>query len=717
MSSWEKTLGKRRLGRDDDVLHAAMPDKWRSIRVYVTMAVFAAAFSAVVVKLFLVHLWPAEYLNKEGKVHEGLVPVHVARGNIYDCNGILLATDDKIPALCADPKRVLEPERVALLLNVELGIDEDETLANLSKRTEDGNPRRFVYLRRWVTEVSDDELKQIADLAGEGVYVLYEPMRYYPQERVATPLLGFVNRVGDACEGIELEFDKWLRSIPGEHRARKDAKSNLLSSVTLEYRPPQGGDHVYLTIDTVIQRALEQAIEANMARCDAERGMGMIMDARTGAILALAYRPAFDPNHYEDFDKDLWKNRALRDVFEPGSVFKIVTASAALELGVVTPDQIIDCEWGRYNPYGHWIRDVHKMGEAPFAEVFAQSSNIGHVKVARDLGAANLEEWIHRFGFGVRCTLDLQPFEEPGIVHPRENWSRLTMGALPIGQEIAVTMPQLARAMAVIANGGYLIRPYILDRVVSRDGEVLCRGGGAAAPRVLSPETAATMRDLCHQVVLRGTGTMASIPEFRVGGKTGTAQIACKDRRGFEADRFTAIFAGFAPVRDPRLVGVIIIHEPMIKRHFGGYVCGPAFREVMREALIRLQVEPDPVQEEIDTEAGTEEDIDIVGPRVVLAKEEKARTLFLDSFDDVELVARERDGTEWVQGLPDFTGMTKEEAHQRLMELGLNWTPQGMGRVVAQQPAAGTPITQVDVCRLLFSNRQLGPEHDQTTAM
>ncbi len=717
MSSLHGIPGRQRARRDDDVFHAAMPDKWRRARVYATMGFFAFAFGAIIVKVLFAHLLPAAYLSKEGDVHKGLVSVHVSRGNIYDSNGILLATDDKIPALCADPKTVEEPERVALLLNLELGIDEDETIANLSKRTKDGKPRRFVYLRRWVTEVSGEELKQIAAVAGKGVFVVYEPMRYYPQEMVAAPLLGFVNRIGNACEGIELEFDKWLRSVPGEHRGRKDGRSNLLSSLTLESRPPEGGDHVYLTIDAVIQRALEQAIEANMARCNAARGMGMIMDARTGAILALAYRPAFDPNHFEEYDEKLWKNGALRDVFEPGSVFKIVTASAALEQGIVTPGTPVFCEWGRYNPYGHWIRDVHKMGEATFAEVFAESSNIGHVKVARDLGPDALSEWIHRFGFGVRCTQDLQPFEEPGIVHPRESWTRLTMGALPIGQEIAVTMPQIARAMAVIANGGFLIQPYMLDRVESRDGEILYRGGGAPAHPILSPETAATMRDLCHQVVMHGTGTMASIPEYRVGGKTGTAQIAYKDRRGFDKDRFTAIFAGFAPVRDPRLVGVIIIHEPMIKRHFGGYVCGPAFREVMREALIRLQVEPDPVQEDIDTEAGTEEDIDVMGPRVVLAKEERARTLFLDSFDDVELVTRERDGTEWVQGLPDFTGMTKAEAHQRLMELGLDWTPQGMGRVIAQQPPAGTPITQVGVCRLLFSNRHMGPQHDQTTTM
>jgi len=707
MSPANTSFHRRRARRAEDRFRAAMPGAWYRFRVYSTMGFFLVAFAVIVGRLFYVHLWPAEYLADEAKAHEGRVAVHVTRGNLYDKNGVLLATDDRIPSLCGDPKVVKEPERVALLLDVALGLDEEETLARLSWRTQEGGPRPFVYLKSRITDVSSDEVKRIAALAGKGVFVIHEPMRYYPQGKLASSLLGFVNLVGDPCEGVELEFDKWLRGIPGEYRARKDAKSNLLNSLTLEFKPPQGGDHVFLTIDAVIQHALEQALDANIERCNAVRGAGIIMDAHTGAILALAHRPGYDPNHYEEFDKELWKNRALRDVFEPGSVFKIVVAAAALELGVVTPEKVVNCRGGSHNFYGHTVRDVHRMWEAPFREVFAESSNIGHIEVASWVGAGHLDEWIRRFGFGTRCTLDIRPFEEPGFVPRRERWSRLTMGSLPMGYEVMVTMQQLARAMAVIANGGYLIQPYLLDRVQSREGEVVHRGGGGARQCVLSPETAATMRELCHEVVLHGTGTMANIPEYRVGGKTGTAKKV--QRGGFSSDKVTAVFAGFAPVGDPRLVGV--------QRHYGGYVCGPVFREVVREALIRLGVPPDPVQGTVDPNASMEEDMHVIRPRVLLAKEEAARTLFLEPFDDRELVARERDGTEWVTGLPDFTGMTKQQAYQRLRELGVSWTPQGVGRVIAQHPAPGTPVEEVDTCRLVFSNRPLDSEHDQSTAM
>ena len=270
------------------------------------------------------------------------------------------------------------------------------------------------------------------------------------------------------------------------------------------------------------------------------------------------------------------KNRALLDMFEPGSAFKIVTASAALEHGLIVPETLIDCEGGAFNPYGHRIRDFHKLGVEPFSKCFEESSNIAIIKVGAMLGKERLETWIRRFGFGDRTSPDFQ-FESPGMFRPLSEWSGLSMGALPMGQEIAVTIPQMARAFAVIANGGFLVEPYFVEQAATRDGRVTYRHEAPPPTRILSERTAATMRDLSYQVVRYGTGAPASIPEYRVGGKTGTAQMARKDGRGYDPDRYTTVFAGFAPVGNPRLVAIIVVQEPMIRLHYGGYVCGPVF--------------------------------------------------------------------------------------------------------------------------------------------
>ena len=703
--------GKKNTNRDVGARRNLSPaqnavcDKNRVTRIRWVALGLASAFVVICLRLVQVHLFPAPQLEVEQSAHEGRILIPVPRGDILDRNGVVLATDDKVPSLWADPSSVEEAERVALLLSLKAGLDEEEVLKLLSKRTDTGEARKFVYLKRWITDVPRETLERIVAEAGKGIYLAYEPVRYYPQNELAAHLLGFVNRVGDACEGVELFFDSWLRGIPGERIARKDAKSNLLASLTLEYKPPKEGEHVYLTLDAAIQQTLERAIDENLVRCNAPCGTGLIMDVNTGAILALACRPAYDPNHYEDYSEEQRRNRTLVDIFEPGSVFKIVTASAALEHGLITVNTIIDCENGAFNPYGHRIKDVHRMGAVPFSLCFSESSNIAHIKVAALLGPERLEHWIRRFGFGQRCTRELKRVEGDGIFRSRSVWSRLTMGALPIGQEIAVTVPQLARAFAAIANGGFLVEPHLLEKVQNRDAEVTFVGDTSPTTRILSPETAAIMRELCHQVVMHGTGTAASIPEYRVGGKTGTAQVAKKEGGGYESGKVTAIFAGFAPVSAPRLVGVIVVHEPLIDRHFGGFVCGPVFQKVMREALVRLHVPEDPVETQADVKLAANVDSDAVSRGAGQEEAEDDEPFVLEPFDDLELAQREQDGTEWVRGLPDFTGMTKRQAHEELATLGIPWDAQGAGRVVRQHPNPGTPVTRVELCQLYFASK------------
>jgi cell division protein FtsI/penicillin-binding protein 2 len=705
-------MNRRRKSREKVSRHGPAFSENQRVRGWFLLVCFFLVFAVIGIRLCQLHLTPGLRLTEEEREHIGWKELREPRGDIFDRNGLLLATDRKVPSLWADPRYVRDPQKLALVISARLGEEEEVVMERLCARDSAGNPRKFVWLKRWLIDVPEKVIDDVVDAGGGGVFTRYENLRYYPQGDTASHLLGFVNRNGQASEGLELNFNRHLQSIPGKHRARKDVDTKLLLSLTLEYREPEGGEMVQLTLDSDLQHTLEDALDRRMAECNAPRAMGLLMDPNSGAILAMASRPAFDPNHYSDYPAALRKNRALIDVFEPGSSFKIVTAAAALEQGLVTPDTVIDCENGRYNPFGRRvIGDFHPLEEEPFAICFAESSNIAMVKLAMKLGEERMDTWIRRFGFGVETSRDF-PHESAGIYRPRSAWSGYTITSLPIGQEIAVTMPQLARAFAMIANGGYLVEPYFVERAVARSGEITWQHEAKPSQRILSPSTVRIMRDLCHRVVLYGTGQLAGIPEYRVGGKTGTAEIARRDGAGYDEERYTAVFAGFAPVCDPRIVGVIVVQEPMIERHYGGYVCGPVFREVVREALIRMNVPPDPVVED----TGSPEDDALLAENLAedigsireepeeQAAEMEPETAPADKPDDD------------IPRLPDFRGMNKRQALAAISELDIPWDPRGAGWVVAQEPPPWTPLAEVALCSLKFSSRgEAGGTENETT--
>lgn len=687
-------------------------------------------------RLMQLHLNPDLELSDEERKHIGKVVLQHPRGEIFDRNGIVLATNQDVPSIWADPRKVANPGDLAERLSGTLGLDLDQTFNRLTATEADGRPMKFVWIKRWLTDVPKETVDALLEAGGGALEVKYESTRHYTQGESGSHLLGFVNRVGEAAEGIELKFDSYLKAVPGELLARKDGSRQLLESLTLGYKAPEGGDSIQLTLDTTIQHSLENSIDKRLVECNATRGMGIVMDPHTGAILALACRPAFDPNNYGDYEPELRKNRALVDVFEPGSAFKIVTAAAALEHGIVTPETQINCENGGFNPYGHYIKDFHSLGVEPFKVCFEQSSNVAMIKLAAQLGPERVDQWIRRFGFGTTTSRDftmtiggkLESIESAGIYRKREKWNRLSMGSLPMGQEIAVTMPQMARAYCVLANGGFLIEPYFVERAVNRHGEVTYQYPHPEPQRVLSAETAATMRQLCRHVVDAGTGTKADIAEYTTAGKTGTAQMARKTGKGYDPDRFTTVFAGFAPAENPAVVSIIVIQEPMIRLHYGGYVCGPVFKEVVREALIRLDVPPDrpenaPKPEESKEEAektaepkrSPAEDADTVVARLdenEQAMLEDSLENLLEPLDGLQLIAPVPTlmSGEPVKRLPDFTGMNKRQAGEELRSMGVPWDVKGSGWVVSQYPPPGTPIYEVMLCSLELARRAKEPE-------
>lgn len=677
-------------------------------RLRVLLVMFLAGFAVIAARLGQLQGSPDSQFSHEDRKHIGEISIHKPRGDIFDRSGRVLATDRTLPSLSANPSAIENYDALVAHLRRTIDLTESE-LERLTRTDAQGRRMKFVYVRRWMTDEELDALGPLESIPGGDALRLHmEPVRFYPERTLAAHVLGFANRQGDGGEGVELSYDKYLRSEAGRRISRVDSNRNTLSFLTLEYEPPKGGYDVHLTIDSTLQYELEKALDEAMIENKAPRAMGILMDPKTGAVLAMASRPAFDPNRYNEYDAALRKNRAMVDVFEPGSAFKVVPAAAALDLGLITPTDLVNCEGGSFNPYGHRIRDVHKLDIAPFSLCFAQSSNIAIIKVAALLGAERFDQWIRAHGFGSRTNIDL-PGESPGIYRPTSQWSRLSMGSLPMGQEIAVTMPQLATAYSIIANGGYHVQPHVVDRVTDESGGVVYQFDGGLAHRVMSDATARTMRELCHLVVQgENTGRKAAIAEYRVGGKTGTAQIARADGRGYlkgKDEKYTTVFAGFAPVNDPKLVCVIVVPEPNIRNHYGGYVCGPIFKRVVRDALIRMNVPPDPMvvvgAPGDATPAAHTSDADTVAPHVELADIEPV--LESSDLDDLKLMAAYEDSYTVGGALPAFVGQTKRRAIDELTRLGIAWDAEGAGRVVYQEPPAGTPLNEVHHCRLVFA--------------
>jgi cell division protein FtsI/penicillin-binding protein 2 len=683
---------------------------------------FLILFVVIGARLVKVHTDPDMKLTAEEKGHVGATELRIPRGEIRDRNNGLLAKDRLAYSLWANPRKIADAEMTAMVLAAQFGLNEGDLRAWLAKRDENNQARKFVWIKRWLSDQDLRAFENLDPMIKWGLELKSESVRCYPDGEIGTHAVGVVDVDGRGRSGVELSFDQYLRSVPGRQKSRVDARRIILRSLTFEYVEPEGGDTVYLTLDRTVQRKLEVEIDKAMAAAQAPQGMGIVMDPRTGAILALACRPAYDPNVRGDLNDEIYRNRAVEYAFEPGSSFKIVTAAAALDQHLITTETLIDCKHGRYVPCGrHVIGDYHPMGVEPFRKCFEQSSNIAIIQVGALLGPEHLEYWIRRFGFGGRACMDFT-VETAGIFRDRmksdrsPGWTSFSMASLPMGQEVAVTVPQLARAFAVIANGGWVVEPYLVERAVDRDGEVTYQHEGKPPDRIISEETAAIMRDLCHRVVLNGTGKPGSIPEYRVGGKTGTAQIAKKQGKGFSTDKFTAIFAGFAPLAAPRVVAVIIVQEPAVKLHFGGTICGPVFREVVRDTLIRMNCPPDPVTEDVEDAEPPAEDDDTVVARTENNEEVPAPENPGAAIQAAEQLAANAPVPPEEPLLPSFQGLTKRQAKEQADALGIRWNPQGAGRVVSQDPPAGTPVRDVPVCHLMFSNDVLGQDHEVESA-
>jgi cell division protein FtsI (penicillin-binding protein 3) len=548
-------------------------------RIRLLLAVFAVAFAGMLGRAVWLQAVQAGTLSRLGtEQHDTSVTLPAGRGAILDREGLQLAIGRDATTVFANPRQIADPKAAALAAGKDLGLDPEELYSKLADRS-----RGFVYIAR---KTDPERARTLKERGITGIFFTSEERRTYPQGRIASQVLGYAGLDNKGLAGLELQLDRPLAGRAGHERYVRDPSGRSIEVV--ESRPALDGDDVTLTLDHTIQSYAESVLQRTVMNWGAKAGSAIVLDPRNGEILAMATVPGFDANRYGFVPRDVQRNRAVTDTYEPGSTFKVVTIAAALSTRVVAPSTSFVLPY-EIEVADRRIHDSHERGteRMTVAQILSRSSNVGTVTVAEMLGQNRLARWIDRFGFGRKTRVDF-PGETRGIVLPVEKWSGSTIGNVPIGQGIAVTPIQMAAAYGAIANHGVWVRPHLVRHVGSR------RVGAGERRRIISPVVSSQVMAMMQDVVNEagGTGALARLEGYSVAGKTGTASKP--ERGGYSDSRYVASFVGVVPASAPRLVVLVSVDEPK-GAIWGGVVAAPAFQEIARYALQYLEIPPDDV--------------------------------------------------------------------------------------------------------------------------
>jgi cell division protein FtsI (penicillin-binding protein 3) len=553
-------------------------------RLIALFVVFTLVFMAMAARLVMLQVIQAPaYAKLASSQRQTVIEYPARRGAIFDREGEPLAISVDLQSICVDPSMVEDPREAAAQLAPILG-EEPVVLEGKLLGTFPGD--RFEYLAR---QVEPKVAKKVEKLALPGIFMQGEPKRFYPGGRLASHVLGFVDIDGQGLEGIEAAYEEILKGVPGSRTLEQDPtrQIDMIPDGDENFDAPKPGRSLFLTIDKQLQYFTELTLSEATRRYQAEAGTAIVMRPGTGEILALANVPTFDPNKPGDSTTLERRNRALVDVYEPGSAFKIVAASGALNEGVVTPHT----SFGVPDSFAYSDRVFHDSHPHPpmqmsTTEIIEQSSNVGTIQIGLRLGGAMLDRYVRKFGFGQPTGLDF-PGESSGIVLDREDWTGPTIATIPIGQGIAVTAMQMAAAYSTLANDGVWVEPKLVSGTTNDRGRVE-PSPAPSKKRVVSRKTAREMAKILTGVVDRGTGIEAQIPGYAVAGKTGTAQKPLET--GGYGNSYVASFAGFAPANDPQLVVIVILDDP--SPIWGGSTAAPTFQLITEYALRHLGIAP-----------------------------------------------------------------------------------------------------------------------------
>ena len=659
------------------------PLEWRSTvrtRVGVCAAALALWTAGIEARLvYLQVLQHADLMNRADRQQMRTVVPPAKRGDIFDRKGRLLAYSVDADTIAAVPTEVDDPADVAARVCAALDNCTADRRGAFARNLARHAP--FAYLARQVTP---EEAKRVRALGLPGITLLKESRRYYPNSELAAHVVGYVGLDNVGLGGIESAYDAQIRGKDGKVLIQTDAKRHAIFSRV--ERPATAGAGLELTIDQYLQFVAERELRVGVEENHAAAGTAIVMDPRTGEILALANWPTFNPNAFAQSDADARRNRAIQSLYEPGSTFKIVTASAALEQHVITPETMVDTSPGSITfPGRKPIYDTHHYGTIDFTDVIVKSSNVGAIKVGLRLGPQRLGDYISRFGFGQTLGPDFRG-ETAGIVWDPAQLNDSALASVSMGYQVGVTPLQMVTAASVVANGGLRLQPRVV-RAFIRDGrrtEVPHKD----VRQAISPETAAVMTTIMEQVVARGTARAAQIPGYTIAGKTGTAAKLVNGH--YQKSDYNASFVGFIPSRKPALAILVVLDSPHGKGYTGGAVSAPIFRRIAEAALTYLGIGPNlnPAPPVLVARHDPSR-IDEVGPRPV-------RTASVLSPD----LEPARNGL-----MPDLHGLSAREALKALTRIGMTARMTGDGFVVEQHPGAGAVLVRGDACALTLDRR------------
>ncbi len=646
------------------------------------LTVWAAVVVARLVQIQIAQ--GSRYRARAQRQQERRIEIAGSRGSILDREGRELAVSVEASSIYAIPDDLKMPRAAAQALAPLLGMPAGEILEKL------GSEKGFVWIRR---QIDMEAAEKVRALKLPGIHFVVEPKRFYPKGHLAAAVLGFVGTDGGGLAGLEHLYDRSIRGKPGEMVALTDARrSRYGEAETANSRPAEEGSSLVLSLDSGVQYAAERELAAAMVEHRAMSGSVVVLDPWNGEVLAMASAPDFDPNEFGKYPAVARRNRVIADAYEPGSTFKIVTGALALDEGVVSLDEIIETGDGTIRVANTTIQEAkgHRYGALTLSGIFEHSSNIGIIRVGLRLGARRLYEGARSFGVGQPTGVDL-PGENSGIFRPLPRWSALSNAEISMGQEVSLNALQLARITAVVANGGKLIWPHLVTKIVEPGGAV--RTVALPEPtRVLSEATARSLSRILVGVVEHGNSSNAAIPGFLVAGKTGTAQKAGVG--GYGAGHHIPNFAGFAPADHPRCVAVVVLEEPQGK-YYAAEVAAPLFSKVMAQTLGILRVAP------------REQQV----PATVLAEAPAPRAPRYPS--GVVAVARRAvdggegtgEGTAEAAGrTPSALGMSARQALAVFARLGVLARLQGSGFVVAQDPPPGSPVRPGSIHTLFLAD-------------
>jgi len=642
--------------------------KWIRFRTYIVAGFFVSGLGVMLARAYQLQVLERDRLQSVAEAnYRDKITLPSKRGGIYDRRGHALALTVEVGSVYARPGGMKKKNSVARKLARALGEKRRKILTSLRSK------RSFVWIKR---RVPPPMIEKIRALGIDGVGVVPETRRYYPARETAAHLIGFVGADNQGLEGLEKVYDRVLKGPPISLLQLQDA---LGRPFLIRRAEPSGfGLHdLILTIDKDIQYKAQQSLEAAVRKSKAKSGQCLVVNPRTGEILALAIVPEFNPNIFSRYRPEQWRNRVVTDCFEPGSTMKAFLLAAALEEHTVTPNTQFDCENGTFGVAGKTIHDTHPYSILNVQDIIKYSSNIGAVKIGKKLGYGKFRSYLKRFGFGSKTGIGLLG-EQKGFIRSARNAKEIEEVTSFFGQGLSVTSLQLAMAMGAIANGGELMRPFVVSYIKDSSGKVVQRTTPKVVRRVLSKKTCKEVARILERVVQeKGTGFEASIRGFRVAGKTGTAQKVDPGARRYSPHKYEAIFAGFVPVEDPRLVIVVMIDEPK-GVPYGGIVAGPVFREVGRWALNYLRVTPH--------------------LKLASVKETPEAKRFNQSAGiRLPMPLKAGDGH-----LPDFKGKTMREVLRNGKALGLKVVLEGSGLAYKQYPRPGISLKKVSVLRVRF---------------